>query len=235
MIARRSTATARHAFTLMEVLLAVAVAAIILLAINGVFFGALRLRNRATEAIERALPLERALAFLQRDLANLVPPGGTLSGNLQTLGSTNALVPDQVGPEFYTASATLDDVLPWAEVQKVAYLLVTPTNRTDTGLDLFRATTRNLLPPLYEEPVREWLLSGVERLEFQFHDGTQWVDDWDSTVDSPPLPRAIKVELQLAAKDPRDEPPLPIELVVPLLVDGGTNDTSSSTSSQGSL
>src|SRR5947207_14101285 len=50
-------------FTLLELLIAVAVFAIVLAAINAVFYGALRLRNKTTEAIKEALPMQQALAI----------------------------------------------------------------------------------------------------------------------------------------------------------------------------
>jgi prepilin-type N-terminal cleavage/methylation domain-containing protein len=80
-----------RAFTLLEVLLAVAVFAIILLAMHGVFHGALRLRQRTTEAMDRAVPLQQALAIIKRDLAGIVMPGGTLFGEFQTTPTTSTL------------------------------------------------------------------------------------------------------------------------------------------------
>ena len=59
------------AFTLLEILIAVAAFAIVLAAINTVFYSALRLRNSTTAAIERALPMEHALGIIKRDLANI--------------------------------------------------------------------------------------------------------------------------------------------------------------------
>lgn len=227
--ARAASPRRSRAFTLLEVLLAVAVAAVVLVAINGIFFGALRLRNKTTQAIEESLPLQRALGILERDLANLVPPGGALSGTLQTAANL-PLQQGQVGPEFCSASAILSDRLPWSEVQRVAYLLVESTNGAP-GRDLYRAVTRNLLQTTAEMPRREWILGGVEDLAFRFHDGSQWRADWDSTAQDNPLPRAIKVELQMAAPDLRQERPPPIELVVPFLMDGRTNTAAASSTS----
>src|SRR5437899_9614128 len=68
----------RRAFTLLELLLAVLVFSIVLTAIHVVFFSALKLRARTTEAIERALPLQQTVAIIKRDLENIVPPGGAL-------------------------------------------------------------------------------------------------------------------------------------------------------------
>lgn len=221
MIESRPTRSPASGFTLLEVLLAIAIGAFVLVAINGIFFGALRLRNKTTEAVEAALPVERALNVIQRDLENIVPPGGKLSGTLQTAASTPRQQ-GQVSPDFLTATGALGDVVPWAEVQKVAYLLVDSTNGA-MGHDLFRSVSRNLLPPALDLPEREWLLSGVESVAFLFHDGVQWQADWDSTTEQTPLPSGIKLQLQLASKVDRGELPELIELVVPLMVAAGTN------------
>src|SRR5215472_15632853 len=74
----------KDAFTLIELLLAITIFSIVLIAMNTVFYAALRLRNNTAEALDEALPLQRAVAVIQRDLANIVPPGGILSGTLQS-------------------------------------------------------------------------------------------------------------------------------------------------------
>src|SRR6266850_2041231 len=63
--------------------------AIVLAAINTVFYSALRLRNSTPSAIEKALPMEHALGVIKRDLANLVLPGGTMSGTFTTSSTSN--------------------------------------------------------------------------------------------------------------------------------------------------
>src|ERR1043166_4639997 len=72
----------RRAFTLLELLLSILVFSIVLAAIHVVFFSAFKLRNKTADAIERSLPVQQTLAIIKRDLANLVPPGGLLSGAL---------------------------------------------------------------------------------------------------------------------------------------------------------
>jgi type II secretion system protein J len=221
------------AFTLLEILIAVTAFAIVLAAINTVFYSALRLRNSTTQAIEKALPMEHALGVIKRDLAGLVLPGGLMSGALSTTSTSNSLA-GQSSPSFYTASGVVDETSPFAEVQRVTYLLVAATNRAG-GKDLIRSVSRNLLPSLQEEHEEEWLMSGVQTLTFLYHDGTQWRDSWDSTIEntstglSNSLPAAVKVQVQLlseistASRSRSHE--LPIELVVPIVVQQRTNQT----------
>ena len=259
----RRTFRPRSGFTLLELLLAVAAFALVLAAINGVFYGALRLRNKTVAGFDDSLPLQQTLTMLRHDLANIVVPGGTLSGTLQTTANSGAsssssssstssgssssssvsvssgqsasynagMVLGQSSPTFYTATASLDETSPFSEVQKVSYQLVNSTNLTSRGRDLVRSVTRNLLASQQEQPVQQPLLTGVQSISFLFHDGAQWRDTWDSTTaDSARLPHAIKVKLQMEAELDARTVPAPIELVVPLLVDGGTNVTSTSSS-----
>src|SRR5437773_1738077 len=61
------------AFTLMEVLLAVAVFSIVLVAINTVFYSGLRLRAGTVAALDQSVPVEQALNILRRDLKGTMP------------------------------------------------------------------------------------------------------------------------------------------------------------------
>jgi len=207
------------AFTLLELLIAVAIFAIVLAAINTVFYSALRLRNKTSAALEESLPLQHALTAMKRDLSNLVPPGGLLSGTLQTTVKTR--MDGQVSPDFFTASGQLDDLVPWGEVQKISYLL-RASSAGGPGRDLIRATTRNLLAIIQDPPEEQALLRGVENLTFSFYDGTQWQTSWDSAVQTN-LPTAIKLELQLTRTNATPE--APIALVVPIHVHSRTNST----------
>lgn len=230
----------RTGFTLLELLLAVLVFAIVLGAIQVVFFSAFKLRTRTVDAIERSLPLQQTLAILKRDLANLVPPGGPLSGalqstpNLTTASGLSTTMSRQSGPQFYTAVGMVDEHTPWSEIQRVSYYLETPTNDAP-GLDLFRSVARNLLPVMQDETEDQFLMSGVETIAFQYYDGNAWRDTWDSTqADSATgltnnLPRALKVQLQLHQDAQNFGVPAPVELIVPVLVLARTNTLSEAT------
>lgn len=246
MIEDRASKRGVAAFTLIEVLLAVAIFAVVLLAVHTVFYGALKLRNTTTESLQRGIPLQQALAILKRDLSDIVMPGGTFSGEFQTMvseiGTSNIVaslsaVDDtmvgQSGPAFFTASGRVDDRAPWGDVQRVWYYLAPPTNNSP-GRDLIRSVTRNLLPAFPEEPDEQRLMGGVETLVFSFYDGMQWRQDWDSTIETNKLPLGIKVQIQLARDEAADRlAQLPVEFVVPVILQVGTNETEQATESEG--
>ena len=76
-----------HAFTLIEMILAIGVAAIVLVAINTVLFAALRLRDATADMVDAAAPVDQTVTFLRRDLECVVTPtNGTtkvLSGDFR--------------------------------------------------------------------------------------------------------------------------------------------------------
>jgi prepilin-type N-terminal cleavage/methylation domain-containing protein len=255
MITPRHDSRRARGFTLLEVLLAVAVFSIVLIAIHSVFFSALRLRNRTVEVVEKTVPIGQTVAIIQQDLANIVLPGtnmlfgpfqttptqtsGSQNNALQTgglptggtpTGQTAGMIAGRSSPVFYTSTGVIDLNSPFADVQKVSYFLAPSTNNTP-GMDLYRAVTRNLLPVLTEESVDQFLMSGVEEINFFFYDGNGWVDTWDSTTpDSATgltnsLPQAIKVQIQLTGDQPTSTAGAPVEIVVPLLVQVSTNQT----------
>src|SRR5687768_8743449 len=73
----------RHAFTLLEVLMALAAGAVILTAIYGVFSKAVHLRDSATDRAREVRVRARAVSILRNDLRNARISGGELAATLQ--------------------------------------------------------------------------------------------------------------------------------------------------------
>jgi type II secretory pathway component PulJ len=202
----------------MELVLAVGVTAIVLVAINGVFFAAMRLRESTTAAVDAALPTERALAIVRRDLAGAMPPAtnGVFAGDFKVGLVSSTGLNQPVDIELYTTTGALHANEPWGEVQRVTYQLRLPADRSAPGKDLIRSVTRNLLATILPSPQDQWMLGGIESIEFQCYDGTQWRNYWDTTVIDTNLPTAVRVRIQLAADNSGAAAAQPIELVVPI-------------------
>lgn len=222
----RSKGRARGGFTLLELLIATAMGAIVLLVISGTYFGALRLYNSTHDQIDADLVLDRTLGLVRRDLAGLMlpagsatPPAGTFSGQFQDTPSgslTQEFADTRVSPDLYTTSASVDGWSPFSEVQVVAYFLA-PANDGSTTKNLVRAVTRNLLPAQIPTTDEQVLITGVANAEFDYFDGNEWTSTWDSTVTST-LPQAIRFRLSLAGRDRGRTAPQPVEIVVPVFV-----------------
>ena len=224
------TARCQQAFTLIEILIAVVIFTMVLAAINGVFYGALRLRTKTSRMIEESLPNRQTVAIIRRDLQGIMAPGGVLSGSLKSGGASTDMEL-QGAAELYTCTGDLAETAPWADVQKVTYLLRNPADpRTATGKDLVRMTTRNLLTTTEDLPVEQFLMGGVQQIQFYFYDGSQWRNTWDSTTETSGLPKAIKVQIDLGAeRGDRGEQwtKPPIQLLVPVVVQSRTNQNQS--------
>jgi type II secretion system protein J len=224
--ARPAAGHAVRGFTLLELLIATAVGAVVLLVIQTTYFGALRLHNSTHEKIEEDLVVERALGIIRRDLAGIMLPGGTLSGELQTTDFSSSLTGsygDRISPDLYTNSGKVDGWNPFSEVQMVAYYL-SPARGAERGRDLIRVVTRNLLPVQDFVPAEQTILSGVESAAMAFFDGTTWTGNWDSTETST-LPAALKLSLVMATREAGQSGRDPIDLVVPVLVTTTTSQT----------
>jgi type II secretion system protein J len=219
-----------RAFTLIELILAIGVAAIALAAANAVFFTALHLRERTQNAVDEATPVDQALAFLRRDLQCAVAPkpDGILSGDFRVGDVTSVGIDSPVAIEFFTATGALRENEPWGDIQRVTYELKDPAVRNAQGKDLIRSVTRNLLSAATPDVEDQWMMSGVKSVELSCFDGARWFDTWDTTdttSGNTNLPVAVRVRIQVAGGDRGSSSGQPIELFVPIDSQSRTNET----------
>jgi type II secretion system protein J len=225
------------AFTLIEMILAIGVAAIVLIAVNMVFFTALHLRDDTADMVDAATPVDSAVTFLKRDLQCAVTPtnsnpGYILSGGFRVGNGINSVgVSDPVAVEMFTASGAVSDSQPWGDIQRVTYELKAPTSQSANGRDLYRSVMRNLLALNTPDVTDQLMLSGVASLKFSCYDGTQWNDTWDTTsMLNTNLPLAVRVDIQMSGRADVQ----PIEIVVPIDSQSRTNAVLASSSTTGS-
>ena len=64
-------------------LLALAISAIVMVAINAVFATAVHLRDKTTAVLEESLPINRAIELLRNDLKGTVGPAGFMAGDFK--------------------------------------------------------------------------------------------------------------------------------------------------------
>ena len=217
-----------RAFTLIELILGVGIMAIVMIAINAVFFSVMRLRERTAGAVDESLPIEQTLAILRRDLQGAMAPSeeGILSGDFKAGGVNSIGLGQPVDIELYTTSGVLREDEPWGEVQKVTYHLRLPGDRRSSGQDLVRSVTRNLLATITPQPEEQWMMGGVESIRFSCYDGAAWQDTWDSTITTN-LPTAVRVRILLTNPGGNTGTPRPIEMLVPIDSQSRTNQYTS--------
>lgn len=216
----------QRAFTLIELILAIGVAAIVLVAANAVLFGALHLRDQTSDAVDVNTPVDATVAFLKRDLAGVLPPtngtSGFLSGSFRAGNIISAGVSEPVAVEMFTTTGALGESKPWSEIQRVNYELKTPATRDAVGRDLYRSVTRNLLTLNSLEVEDQLMLTGVASVKFSGYDGAQWQDAWDTsdvTAVNTNLPWAVRVEIKMAGNANAQ----PIQVIVPIVSQSRTN------------
>jgi hypothetical protein len=223
-------------------LVSLAAFAILLAALNGLYFGALRLQTRTTSAIEEIRPSESAINVLKKDIANVVLPGGTFALQLNSGNSSGITTQAVMGVrapillELYTTTGQINDDVPWGNIQKVDYSLEAPTNRLGfSGMDLTRTVSRNFLSISTESPEQQRILHNVASMKVNFYDGTNWADVWGGTSSetNTTVPAAIRVRLEMAEDRESREVKPPVELLVPIMVyptPTNTTTTNSTTS-----
>ena len=222
------------AFTLIELLLALVISIIVLTAISGVFFGAVRLRERTSAALDASVPQDQALAILRRDLQGAVGPSNVLAGDFlcgaPSVGVKMGLSSSQGsgGIDFFTSTGVINDDEPWGDLQEVYYQLVDPADRNHAlGRDLVRNVNRNLLATASSAPEVQWLMGNVEAMQFECYDGAQWRNGWDTSNGDTNLPVAVRVSIRLAVERGMDARNMaPLQMVVPLFAQTiSTNQT----------
>src|ERR1043165_379946 len=70
------------AFTLLEILIATAIFAVVLIAMNTVFDAALKLQRTTTRVVENSIPINHAMTVMKGDLRSMLPAGGTFGGSI---------------------------------------------------------------------------------------------------------------------------------------------------------
>jgi hypothetical protein len=66
---------------------------------------------------------------------------------------------------------------------------------------IIRKITENLLSPRVLDPEEEVLCGSVRSLNFRYYDGTDWLDEWDSSGNDNSLPKAVEITIVLEDAD----------------------------------
>ena len=176
-------------FTLLEVLIAIAIFSLISLSSFTIFDTVLSADETAKQRSERHNELQRAFLILERDIIQIARRSVRLNGEspldnfLQTSG--DAFSSDEQALAFVRHGWTNPGLLlPRSDMQAVAYRLVDET--------LERLHFNFVDAVVGEEPKIRPLISDVSALTFEYYDGKKWQKTWSEKS----LPLAIAIDIE---------------------------------------
>jgi prepilin-type N-terminal cleavage/methylation domain-containing protein len=178
------TGSRRGGFTLIEVMLASVMAAMILVAVYTVFSRAINLRDNATQRMRAYQLRSRASKTIRDDLRNCWISGGVLASVLESSTSGSDGLSDSAQGGYLKFTTTTgkdtDDNL-YGDVQQVEYYIAKDGNSGSAQSGkLVRVLTRDLLDNTTQQSEDEELvLAGVQSFTVTFWDGTTWQDSWN--------------------------------------------------------
>lgn len=188
-------------FTLVEVMLAVAIGGALLVGVLAYLSGVRNLRRMAEENAETFQKAQFALSQIEKDLRAAYASDGPLSAGFHGEDSPQSEPPldtlemvAATNDPYVAAAQDPTHQLKTMDLQKVEYRIV-------EGRGLVRTRMLNLLASITMEGTlrEEEICPDAGGLNFRYHDGAGWYDSWDLAA-SGTLPRAVEATLYLPVK-----------------------------------
>ncbi len=197
----RRSASARGGFTLLELMLAAAIAGVVGVALFLTLDTAFDTRRRAIEQLAGRNAARISLDLIGHDLEGMLGPGGLMAGPVEGehLMAANGVEADWIS--FVTTHRALPIDSQKGDLRRVE---LAPADDPDgaEGMLLVRRVTTNLLSSSEPQQWTQILARGVRGFRLRYFDGDAWVDGWDSVDQRDMLPQAIEITLTL--RPPRD-------------------------------
>lgn len=188
-------------FTLLEVLVAMTLMAVIAMSLYSSMYVAMRSKDSIEKAVGPYRYLNPAFDFLQKDLACALAPGDVMAGEFQGVDSSAAGLDGADMLLFFTSNYIPGEEEIACDIAQTEYFVEQRDGWEDPVL--VRRRTTNLLSPKTLEGKSEVICRGVRSFNLQYYDGYEWLDTWDSTTQDNMLPAAVSIRLTL--KKPQAE------------------------------
>ncbi len=213
----RNPQSTRSAFTLLELLVAMSLMVVVASCLYTSLYTGFRAYRSAQAAVDPTSTAINVIELLKQDIRGVLPPGGTLAGSFIGTDSAGLKGVDTDSLEFYTTHVYVDDTLLTGltttttntslvgGIGKVGFLLEEDSETKDGTYLLLRQVTTDLLAAREMEPEEQVLCRSVASLNFRYFDGSDWLDEWDSTADANSLPLAVEIDLEVAHHDKHNQ------------------------------
>lgn len=197
LIARQQMAD-RPGFTLLELLIAISITAVISVSLYASLRTAFKARETAQRSVEPARTAELAFDFLRSDIESAVVPNGTLRGPFVGTDLPSNGGGDGDYLEFYTLGNSQADSARLGVAGEVRRVELQVAADANNGRDqvLLRRVYGNLLATVEPLPYDEIICRGLVGMNLRYFDGYSWLDSWDSTQNENAIPSAVEVTLE---------------------------------------
>jgi len=192
-----SPAHKRHSgFTLLELLVAIALMALVALSLYASMYIGVRTKRTCCEAVAPYRSLHGAFEFIRKDLTCALKPQGVLAAQFTGTDQAGTEGQDADALLFYCSTYVPVEEKVACDVVKTEYVLAERYGWDD--LALVRRRTTNLLSSSTVEPDEEVICRAVRGFDIKYYDGYDWTDYWDSSAQDNSLPLAVEVTITLA-------------------------------------
>ncbi len=199
---------------MLELLVAMSLMVVVASCLYTALYTGFRAYRSAQAAVDPTSTAINVIELLKQDIRGVLPPGSHLAGAFIGTDSAGLKGVDTDSLEFYTTHVYVDDTLLTGStattttntplvggIGKINLILEEDSETKDGTFLLLREVTTNLLAPKEVQPEEQILCRSVASLNFRYFDGSNWLDEWDSTADANSLPLAVEIDLEIARKD----------------------------------
>ena len=192
--------TRQKAFTLLELLAAMALMVVVAACLYSSLYTGFRARRSAAAAVEPTITVANAIELLKQDIYCAVSGDGVLAGSFLGMDSQDGKGGDNDSLSFYTTHFYASGDKPYGGVGMVELVLYEDNDADGDCYRLVRYVNTNLLSPRTLEYDEQVLCRNVRSLNFRYFDGLNWLDEWDSTAQENALPQAVEISLRIEYK-----------------------------------
>ena len=185
----------RSAFTLLELLIAMALMSMLAASLYASLHVAFQARSVAVAALEPVRRAELAIELLRQDIESALPPTGILAGEFFAVDGKDDSGRDSDALLLHSSAHNPGPDETASEIRRVEFAAAVRAGGTEPVL--VRRISTNLLAPAIVEPWEEVLCRGVLAFNLRYFDGSAWLDGWDSAVQDNVLPLAVEVTIEV--------------------------------------